>query len=104
MTKQEILTQIQITIVDAVENCNDAYVSRGAAHDEAVEAYEQVVEYIEELLDEQLKNISRVEVVTKHGRDYTRWAEADRIFKVSLQDSNKTIKLFEVARYGEDNE
>ena len=52
MTKEEILTQIKITIVDVVENCNDAYVSGGAAHDEAIEAYEQVAEYIDELFDE----------------------------------------------------
>ena len=52
MTRDEILTQIKITIVDVVENCNDAYVSGGAAHDEAIEAYEQVAEYIDELFDD----------------------------------------------------
>ena len=50
MTKEEILTQIQMTIIDVVENCNDAYVSRGVAHDESIEAYERVVEYIDELV------------------------------------------------------
>ena len=50
MTEEEILTQIQMTIIDVVENCNDAYVSKGTAHDEAIEAYEQVAEYIDALV------------------------------------------------------
>ena len=51
MTSEEILTQIQMTIVDTVlENCNNGYVAHGQAHYEAIEAYEQVAEYIDELV------------------------------------------------------
>lgn len=99
MTSEEILTQIQFTIVDAVENCNDAYVSRGAAHDEAIDAYNQVAEYIHELLARQLSTISRVEVITEKGRVYSKWVRDNHAFKISLQDDNRTIKIFEVLEY-----
>ena len=99
MTKEEILNQIQFTIVDAVENCNDAYVSHGTAHDEAIDAYNQVAEYIDELLTRQLSAISRVEVITEKGRVYSKWVRDNHAFKISLQDDNRTIKIFEVLEY-----
>tara|TARA_R100001244_G_C5133964_1_gene126445 strand:+ start:684 stop:836 length:153 start_codon:yes stop_codon:yes gene_type:complete len=42
---------------------------------------------------EYLENCIRVEVIDKNGRSYVNW-DKDNLVEISMQDDNKTIKIF----------
>ena len=52
------------------------------------------VDYIFKDFEKQFSNITRVEIIGKDGRDVIRMLK-DSKYRVSLQDDNRTLKLFE---------
>lgn len=44
---------------------------------------------------EKIPNITRVEIIGKNGREFSKWLE-NSYYEISMQDDNKTIKLFEL--------
>ena len=52
------------------------------------------IDYIFKDFEKQFSNITRVEIIGKDGRDVIRMLK-DSKYRVSLQDDNRTLKLFE---------
>lgn len=47
----------------------------------------------ESLFNEKLLQVTRVEVIDQKGRSYVNWNKDNKV-EVSLQDDNKTLKIF----------
>jgi len=86
MTEEEIKTQIQIAIIDACENSSLSFYSK----DEISNCYSVILE----LMKNQTSNVTRVEVVGKNGREFTKLIKTGK-YIIMLQDENRTLKLFE---------
>lgn len=43
---------------------------------------------------EAMKNINRLEVIDQTGRAYVHYLEGNEILRYSLQDDNRTLKMF----------
>ena len=52
------------------------------------------IDYIFKDFEKQFSNITRVEVIGKDGREFTKLIKTGK-YRVSLQDDNRTLKLFE---------
>ena len=52
------------------------------------------IDYIFKDFEKQFSNITRVEVVGKNGREFTKLIKTGK-YIIMLQDDNRTLKLFE---------
>jgi hypothetical protein len=92
MKPEDIKMQLRGLFDDLASNCNDEWVSKAQCKQDAYEAYEEALNLIEEMYS----SITRVKAITKIDRDCTRWCAEGKVFKLSLQDDGRTLKLLEV--------